>query len=170
MCRVLEVSRSGYFAWLNRAPSKRTQRDAELKAAIGVIYSDSDGTYGRLRIHEELKDHGEKVGGKRVARLMKESGLEGASRLRNVFTTRRDRDARPAPDLVDRAKINIIQSGVAGARTLGLTRFRGHFDLVPVSWTLTLLGRGRSPQCHVRVCGRAGSSLHTGRAGSRMVN
>ena len=102
MCRVLRVSRSGYYAWLLRPLSERAQRDAQLKATIRVIYAESDSTYGRPRIHAELKEQGEKVGGKRIARLMKESRLEGASRRRRVFTTRRELDARPAPDLVDR--------------------------------------------------------------------
>jgi putative transposase len=102
MCRVLEVSKSGYHAWLKRAPCTRAQRDAELTTEIRAIHAESDGTYGRPRIHAELKEQGEKVGSKRIARLMKENGLHGASRRRDVFTTRRDRDARPAPDLVDR--------------------------------------------------------------------
>ena len=102
MCRVLRVSRSGYYAWLLRPLSERAQRDAQLKATIRVIHAESDSTYGRPRIHAELKEQGEKVGGKRIARLMEESRLEGASRRRRVFTTRRELDARPAPDLVDR--------------------------------------------------------------------
>jgi putative transposase len=59
-------------------------------------------TYGAPRIHAELKDEGTRVGRKRVARLMKESGLAGVSRRKSVVTTRRNRSARPAPDLVDR--------------------------------------------------------------------
>ena len=53
-------------------------------------------------MHAELADRGVHVGRKRVARLMKEAGLEGVSRRKRAFTTRRDPDARPAPDLVDR--------------------------------------------------------------------
>src|SRR5205823_3754003 len=59
-------------------------------------------TYGAPRIHAELKDEGTPVGRKRVARLMKESGLAGVSRRKSTVTTRRSRSARPAPDLVDR--------------------------------------------------------------------
>lgn len=108
MCRVLEVSKSGYYAWLKRAPSPRAQRDAELKERIRTIHERSDGTYGRTRIHAELKEEGEKLGEKRVGRLMKEEQLEGVSRRRQVFTTQRDADARPAPDLVDR---NFVADG-----------------------------------------------------------
>jgi putative transposase len=102
MCRVLEVSASGYYAWLKRAPSARAQRDAELKEQIRTIHDRSDATYGRPRIHAELKEKGEKVGEKRVGRLMQEEGLEGVSRRATTTTTQRALDARPAADLVER--------------------------------------------------------------------
>src|SRR5262245_25569423 len=102
MCRVLEVSRSAYYAWCQRSPSERAQRDAALKERIRTIHESSDGTYGRPRIFAELKEEGERIGEKRVGRLMKAEGLEGVTRRSRVFTTRRNRDARPAPDLVER--------------------------------------------------------------------
>jgi putative transposase len=64
--------------------------------------SASHGTYGRPRIYAELKGEGEAVAPKRVGRLMKERGLEGVSRRKRVYTTVRDRESRPAPDLVER--------------------------------------------------------------------
>ena len=67
-----------------------------------MIWSDNREVYGRPRIHAELRAQGERVGNKRVARLMKQAGIEGASRRRSAKTTRRDADRRPAPDLVDR--------------------------------------------------------------------
>jgi putative transposase len=78
------------------------QRDAELKEQIRIIHKASDGTYGRPRVHAELRENGEAVGQKRIGRLMKEEGLEGVSRRPKVFTTCRAEEARPAPDLVDR--------------------------------------------------------------------
>ena len=103
MCRVLGVSPSGYYAWLKREPSERSVANAELLERIREIHEWSDGTYGSPRIHEELrKTQGIGVGMKRVARLMVEAGLEGVSRRRGTRTTRRGKDARPAPDLVDR--------------------------------------------------------------------
>ena len=102
LCRVLGVSSSGYYAWLERPPSKRAQVNAALKVRIEKIHERSRGTYGSPRIHAELAAEGERVGRNRVARLMREAGLEGASRRRGPRTTRRDRDARPAPDLVER--------------------------------------------------------------------
>jgi putative transposase len=102
MCRVLEVSRGGYYEWLKREPSARARRDAALKEQIQESHERSGGTYGRPRVHADLKEDGERVAPKRVARLMREEGLEGVSRRRKVVTTRRDGDGRPAPDLVDR--------------------------------------------------------------------
>ena len=102
MCRVLEVSTSGYYAWRRRMISVRGREDEALRRKIRAIHDRSRHTYGSPRIHAELKEEGTRVGRKRVARLMKESGLVGASRRRWVRTTRRDPAARPAPDLVDR--------------------------------------------------------------------
>ena len=101
MCRVLEVSSSGYYAWLGRGPSPRSLADAALVAKIKGFHDRSRGTYGRPRIHADLVDEGEKVSPKRVARLMRQAGLVGVSRRRGVRTTVRD-DQRPAPDLVER--------------------------------------------------------------------
>lgn len=67
-----------------------------------MIHEQSRRTYGSPRIHAELKDEGTRVSRKRVARLMRESRLAGASRRKSIRTTRRDPSARPAPDLVDR--------------------------------------------------------------------
>jgi putative transposase len=102
MCRVLEVSASGYYAWRRRMISVRTRENEKLQQRIRTIHDRSRQTYGAPRIHAELKDEGTHVGRKRVARLMKESGLAGVSRRKSTVTTRRSRSARPAPDLVDR--------------------------------------------------------------------
>lgn len=102
MCRVLEVSRSGYYAWLERPPSKRDLEDAWLLERIETIHERSRGTYGSPRIHAELRAQGIRVGRKRVARLMRDAGIRGVSRRRSIVTTRRSKRARPAPDLVER--------------------------------------------------------------------
>jgi putative transposase len=99
---VLEVSTSGYYAWRKRPLSARAQRDAELRARIRLIHERSRGTYGRPRVHAELKEAGERVAAKRVGRLMREESLEGVSRRKRITTTVRGADARPATDLVDR--------------------------------------------------------------------
>lgn len=103
MCRTLGVSPSGYYAWLSREPSKRASADAVLCETIRTIHARSRQSYGVPRIHAELvDDHQIRVGKKRVARLMRTSGLVGVHRRRGFKTTRRDPGARPAPDLVDR--------------------------------------------------------------------
>lgn len=102
MCRVLEVSTSGYYAWRKREPSKRARKDADLLVRIRASHKRSRGTYGAPRINEDLKAEKIRVGRKRVAHLMKEAGLVGVSRRKKARTTRKDAKARPAPDLVNR--------------------------------------------------------------------
>jgi putative transposase len=102
MCRMLGVSPSGYYAWHKRPPSARARSDAALLERIRSIHTKSRGTYGVPRVHAELAAEGERVARKRVARLMRRAGLQGASRRKGCWTTRRDPDARPAPDLVKR--------------------------------------------------------------------
>ena len=102
MCRVLGVSRSGYYAWRERPPSERARADAALFERIKDIHEGSRATYGSPRIHAELRADGIRVGRKRAWRLMRREGLVGVSRRKGVRTTRRGEDARPAPDLVAR--------------------------------------------------------------------
>jgi putative transposase len=102
MCRLLEVSASGYYAWRAREPSAREQGDAELTALIRHFHEASGGIYGARKIHADLAEAGHRVGRKRVARLMRSAGLRGVSRRKSVSTTTRDERRRPAPDLVDR--------------------------------------------------------------------
>ena len=103
MARVLGVSESGYHAWRGRAPSARAVEDKMLLKRVRTVHATSRETYGSPRIHAELRAMGSRHGRKRIARLMRGAGLTGASRRRTgVTTTRRDKDARPAPDLVDR--------------------------------------------------------------------
>ena len=97
------MSEAGYYAWLKRPASAHTLADAALLKRVRAIHAISRETYGSPRVHAELRAAGETHGRKRVARLMRAAGLVGASRRRaGVSTTRRDKDARPAPDLVDR--------------------------------------------------------------------
>jgi putative transposase len=102
MARVLGVLTAGYYAWRSRPPSARAIADAALLRQVRTIHAVSRGTYGAPRVHAELCAVGRAVGKKRIARLMRAAGIVGVSRRRAVITTRRDRDARPAPDLVDR--------------------------------------------------------------------
>ena len=102
LCRVLGVSSSGYYAWCDRPLSMRARTDQALLDQIQAIHERSRGTYGAPRIHAELRAQGVRCGRKRVARLMREANLIGAQRRRYRGTTRQDRQAVPAPDLVQR--------------------------------------------------------------------
>jgi putative transposase len=102
MCRVLEVSRSGYYAWLKRETSDRTKANAALLKVIQEIHEESDGTYGAPRIHAELEERGPQASLNRVARVMREAEIQGVSPRKWTHTTLRAKRARPAPDLVDR--------------------------------------------------------------------
>jgi putative transposase len=102
MARVLGVSPSGYYAWCTRPASVRATADAQLTETIRAIHTGSRETYGVPRVHAELAATDVHVGRKRIARLMRTAGLVGVSRRKGTTTTRRSRDARPAPDLVDR--------------------------------------------------------------------
>ncbi len=103
LCRVLKVSRSGYYYdWKDRPPSKRDQENGALTEQIVEIHERSRETYGYPRVHAELKALGVRCSRKRVARLMRRAGLQGCIRGRRKRTTRRDLCATPAPDLLKR--------------------------------------------------------------------
>lgn len=104
MCRVLEVSTSGYYGWHKRRPSERNRRDNVLLRNIKLVHESSRETYGAPRIHVELRqDYGVRCGRKRVARIMRAAGIKGCHRRRRHWLTKRDHSARPAPDLVERS-------------------------------------------------------------------
>jgi putative transposase len=104
LCRVLGVARAGYHAWASRPPSQQTLEDAYLGEQVRQIHARSRGTYGAPRVHAELRlGLAVHVGRKRVARLMRDHGLQGIHRRRRQGTTRRDPQASPAPDLVERS-------------------------------------------------------------------
>ncbi|MEW6724898.1 MAG: IS3 family transposase [Bacillota bacterium] len=103
MCRILKVSRAGYYAWRERGPSHRTQEDAALTERIRSIHRASRGTYGAPRIRAKLAAEGTATSRKRVARLMRQSGLSGVRRPhRRVRTTIVNPSAPVTPNLVAR--------------------------------------------------------------------
>ena len=101
MCRVLDVSPSGYYAWAKRPACERAAMDAALTAQIRAAHAASNGTYGAPRLQVDLADAGIRISRKRVARLMRNAGLAGVTRRKSTVTTVRD-GARQAPDLVNR--------------------------------------------------------------------
>lgn len=102
MCRVLQVSASGYYAWRERGPSPRQQANARLRERIWEVHRASDGTYGAPRIHQQLCREGVRASKRRIARVMRAARIQGVMRRYHPVTTRRDERKRPAPDLVER--------------------------------------------------------------------
>ena len=102
LCKLVGVSRSGYYAWRNRPPSKRARFDAVLSEKIETIHRNSRATYGAPRVHAELRTIGIRCGRKRVARLMRQAKLRGCLRGRRMKTTHRISLRQAAPDLVGR--------------------------------------------------------------------
>ena len=103
MCRLLKLSKSGFYAWDRRPMSARERADIGLTVRIRAIYRRSRDTYGAPNIHAELADdHGIHVGRKRVARLMRAAGLRGASLRKFVVTTLSDTRNPQPTDLVER--------------------------------------------------------------------
>jgi transposase InsO family protein len=87
MCQVLQVSTSGFYAWLKRPAPRRINEDKLLAAEIAAAHEGSRGVYGSPRVHRELRARGVRVGKKRVERLMRQKGLQGRRKRRFVHTT-----------------------------------------------------------------------------------
>ncbi len=102
MCKVLDVSPSGYYAWRGRPESARSRADRLLKADIRSIFVESRETYGSPRIHDELRDRGVRCGRKRVARLMKEDQLHPKKARPFRVTTVSSETHSKAPNILDR--------------------------------------------------------------------
>ena len=86
MCRCLRVSPSGYYGWMTRPPSRRTQENTRLLARIRALHTDQDGVVGSPRMWEDLRHAGERCGRHRVARLMRQAGLRGIPQRRRWRT------------------------------------------------------------------------------------
>lgn len=101
-CRVLEVSVSGYYAWLGRGPSEREMDDARLIDKIRDIFEAFDGVYGVRRIHRQLIADGERCSRNRVARLMRRCGLKARRTKKYRVTTDSKHSFPVAENLLDR--------------------------------------------------------------------
>ena len=100
MCRLLQVSPSGYYAWRARPESARARRDRELMSKIRRIHEASKGVYGSPRIYAELVAEGIRVGRHKVARLMRLERLRGCPKRRFRVTTQREPAHRVARNLL----------------------------------------------------------------------
>lgn len=110
MCRVLEVTRSGFYAWREREPSARACKEERLRGEVKAIHRMSRGRYGSPRVHAELQARGEQVSRRRVARLMRQEGLRGKKRRRFRVTTNSNH-TYPIADNVLNRKFAVEQVG-----------------------------------------------------------
>ena len=102
LCRCLRVTRSGFYTWLRRPLSARSQRDLVLRTKLRAFHAASHHRYGRPRLSKDLREDGEAVSEKRVRRLMREEGLQGQVPKRFKQTTNSDHDDPIAANLLDR--------------------------------------------------------------------
>jgi putative transposase len=150
LCKVLGVSRSGYYDWKDRPPSLRSQEDAALTAKIREIHRRGRETYGSPRVHAELESIGVRCSRKRVARLMREEGLRGCVRGRRKRTTRRNKHAVPAEDQVKR---NFTAAGLDRPWTADITHVGTEEGFVYLAFVLDAYSRrlvGWAMESHLR--------------------
>jgi putative transposase len=102
MCRVLEVSVSGYYAWSKRPPSRHARSDAQLAEQVKTVFQANRRVYGSPRVHAELQDQGITCARKRVARLMREQELFAQRPRHRTITTKSEPGAQVAPNLLQR--------------------------------------------------------------------
>ena len=101
MCRMLNLARSGFYAWLSALPTEKDLEERALVIHLHEAFRESEGTYGSPRLYRELRAQGLKVGRHRIARLMRREGLRPRRRPRFVRTTQPG-DSPPAPNLLCR--------------------------------------------------------------------
>jgi transposase InsO family protein len=102
MCRLLEVSRTGYCQWRGRAPSNRTQANDRLDLQVAAIHRASGCSYGRERIHRQIRDQGVPVGRERIRKSLQRQGLRPVYRRPYRVTTDSDHDKPLAANLLER--------------------------------------------------------------------
>jgi transposase InsO family protein len=102
LCRTLQVSRAGFYAWQGRPPARRARADDRLGLEIAAIHAESRQRYGSPRVHAELADRGCRTSRKRVARLMRARGLAARRRRRYRVTTHSRHPFPVAPNVLAR--------------------------------------------------------------------
>jgi len=102
MCRMLAVSRAGFYAWRRRPVAARTRQDQVLAVAVAAIYAENHGRYGSPRVQMELRDRGQRTGRKRIARLMRIQGLRARPKRRYRTTTDSRHGLPVSPNLLAR--------------------------------------------------------------------
>ena len=102
MCKVFEVSKSGYYAWIYRDNSENEAKELKLFRAIEAIHQSSRKTYGSPRIHNQLRGMGYKVGKTKVERTMRKNGIQAKMKRKFRVTTDSNHKLPVAPNLLDR--------------------------------------------------------------------
>ena len=102
LCRCLQVTPSGYYAWRQRPESQRARDDRRLTVLVRASFEASRQRYGSPRIHEDLRAQDEAISRKRVIRLMQAGGLQARARKRYKVTTMSEHDQPVAANLLDR--------------------------------------------------------------------
>jgi putative transposase len=102
LCDVLQVSRSGFYAWRRRGPSARARADENLAVEIAAVHKRTCGRYGSPRVHRELRAKGRRVSKKRIERVMRERGIRGKMKRRFRRTTDSNHTSPIAPNVVAR--------------------------------------------------------------------
>ena len=136
LCRMLGVSKGGYYAWRGRPSSKRSREDITLTEKIREVHRRSRETYGSPRGPAELRAMGVRCGRRRVARLMRVAGLQGSMRGKKRRITRRDPQAAPAPDLLRRDFVAAQPKAGCGWQTSHTYRRRKASSTWLSSWRL----------------------------------
>jgi putative transposase len=151
MCRVLEVSRSGFHAWARREPSPRALEDTRLTERIREIHRENRKVYGSPRIHAELRmADGVRVGRKRVERLMRQAAITGMVRRKRGRTTISVPGVRVCEDLVDRAFLAAAPDRLWVADITYLRTWEGWLYLVAVQDVFSRRIVGWSMADHMR--------------------
>jgi putative transposase len=101
MCKVLNISPSGYYVWRKRPESPRSKENRRLEAKIRVLFKDNREVYGSPRIHAELKDEGESCSRNRVARIMRKAGIRAKTKRKFKATTDSRHSFPVAPNLLN---------------------------------------------------------------------
>ncbi|MFN2398013.1 MAG: IS3 family transposase [Gemmatimonadaceae bacterium] len=110
MCRVLEVSKAGYYAWRRRSISRRSWLNERLKEEIRAIHAASRATYGSPRVHESLMAMGRECSLGRVARIMRREGIRGKKR-RLFRVTTDSRHSHPVTENVLKRQFGVESAG-----------------------------------------------------------
>ena len=158
LCAALDVTRSGYYAWVKAGASGHEQADALLRPQIQELHRLHQGRYGAPRIHDQLAKQGMKHGCKRIARLMKQAGLRGLSPKRYVpQTTRSDHEQPIAPN---RLAERVAPDGPNQIWVNDLTYVRTdegwlYAAVVMDLWSRKIVGWATGPSLHAALSGNA---------------